>query len=204
MSDVMTIANESLQLRRRFFRFRLRTLLMLPILFAAVWWWLSWPEPSADKFVNLLSAGDVEAARSTIDGPQPSDAFWGIVTSGKFKLEPAKFRAASWQEYLQAQRQFDFDWQYKDHSRGMGPFIISRNRVRLDPLADSRIFLVAYVLHDGDPKVIAANLAALYPKDNEHLIKADAQKNRVLVGGSPRTHSEISALTVLAEDAPRP
>ena len=188
----------------RLFRFRLRTLLALPIVFAAAWWWLTWPERSANTFVELLAEGNVAAAQAMIDGPPLSDAFWQIVTSGRFNFTRPSFPTASWREYMHGERQFDFDWEFKNSSRRLGPFVARRNRVSMDPLSNSGIFLVSYRLHHADAKSIASKLVTLYPKDKKHLIKADEPKNYILVGSSERTHSEISALTQLEEDTVRP
>jgi hypothetical protein len=56
--------------KRRFFRFRLRTLLLLPILVAAGWWWWTWPERTARRFVERLNAGDIEDAKAAFGPPQ--------------------------------------------------------------------------------------------------------------------------------------
>jgi hypothetical protein len=49
--------------RRRFLRFRLRTLLLLPLLFALGWWWVTWPEWTARAFSEAVVKRDQLAAK---------------------------------------------------------------------------------------------------------------------------------------------
>jgi len=104
--------NGSITRKHGYFRFRLRTLLLLPILVAAGWWWWTWPERTARRFVQLLNDGDLESAKAMIDDPQPSTGFWKIVASGKFNFDSPFFQPASRREYLAARRAFHFDWRW--------------------------------------------------------------------------------------------
>jgi len=51
------------------FRFGLRTLLCIPLIVAGVWWWTSWPTRTAQRFVDLLNDGNVEAAQAMLVEP---------------------------------------------------------------------------------------------------------------------------------------
>src|ERR1700741_4932191 len=46
------------------FRFRLRTLLLAPLVFGAGWWWGTWPTRTVTKLNSLVAAGESEAAES--------------------------------------------------------------------------------------------------------------------------------------------
>ena len=203
MTSSPPTAEDSREPKRRLFRFRLRTLLALPIVFAAMWWWVTWPERSANKFVGLLAAGDIEAARAMIDGPQPTAAFWQIVSSGKVEFERLTFQSASWNEYLTAQRQFNFDWEFNSHDGGLGPFVAERNRVRVGPPSVRGNYFVVYFLAGNNAESVGGELASLYTEKDDHRIRVDEGKNQILVGGSDRTHSEVRALIRLAEEGRR-
>jgi hypothetical protein len=51
---------------RRRLRFRLRTLLFLPVLFAACWWWITWPKRTLRALDSRIAAGQMDAARAMI------------------------------------------------------------------------------------------------------------------------------------------
>jgi hypothetical protein len=53
--------------RRSRFRFRLRSLLLLPALFAAGWWWVTWPERTIARLDALVAANDVTQADRLIE-----------------------------------------------------------------------------------------------------------------------------------------
>jgi hypothetical protein len=57
------MTHEPKQPRLRF-RFRLRTLLLLPVLVAAGWWWAEWPERTARSFAAAAIYRDAIAARN--------------------------------------------------------------------------------------------------------------------------------------------
>jgi hypothetical protein len=47
-------------------RFRLRTLLLLPLVFALGWWWVTWPQRTINRLDELVAAGDLDQAASLI------------------------------------------------------------------------------------------------------------------------------------------
>jgi hypothetical protein len=188
----------------RLIRFRLRTLLALPIVFAAVWWWVTWPERSAHRFVDLLAAGDVKAARAMIDGDQPTAAFWKIVSSGRFAFARLKYQPASWSECLRGERTFDFEWEFDSRDGGLGPFVARRNRVSLGPPSIRGSYVMVYALHGELADTIVTELASLYPDTDEHRVRADVGGQQLIVVGTDRTHSESRALIRLAEVEARP
>jgi hypothetical protein len=196
--------NDSSITRRRGFRFRLRTLLLLPAVFAVGWWWLTWPERTAKRFVELLDDGNVPAARAIVDGPPMSDGFWKIARSKRFNFASPTFQSASWSEFLTGQRTFNFEWQSKSADGDLGPFLAQRNRIMLSPSSNSTRYFVTYISRNGNASAIADRLAALYPDSDRHHIKAMANSNQVLIGASQNTHGEVTALMQLFEDTAGP
>jgi hypothetical protein len=189
---------------RRGFRFRLRTLLLLPVVFAAAWWWLTWPERTARRFVELLDDGIVPAARAMVDGPAMSDGFWKIVRSKRFDFASPTFQSASWSEFLTGQQTFNFEWQSKSADGDLGPFLAQRNRITLSPSANSTTYFVTYISRNGNATAIADQLTTLYPDSDRHHIKAMGNTNQVLIGAPQTTHGEVTALLQLFEDTARP
>jgi hypothetical protein len=52
--------------RRRWFRFSLRVLLLLPVAFAAMWWWVTWPGRTLQEFRRLVAEGRTDDAESMV------------------------------------------------------------------------------------------------------------------------------------------
>jgi hypothetical protein len=180
--------NERAIKKRRYFRFRLRTLLLLPILVAAVWWWWTWPER------DLLNARDIEGAKAMIVGAQPSAGFWKIVASGKFSFDPPVFQPATRRDYLAARRTFHFDWRWDSESRPLGPFLANRNRIMLSTSASTTGVRLFISLKNDAPEALAQSLGPLYP---EYRFDADEENNRVILRIPDSAFSEISALMLL-------
>ena len=44
-------------MKRKWRQFGLRTLLLLPLLFAIGWWWLTMPERTARRFIDAMAEG---------------------------------------------------------------------------------------------------------------------------------------------------
>jgi hypothetical protein len=187
--------------KRRFFRFRLRTLLLLPILVAAGWWWLTWPERTAKRFVQLLKDGDLESAKAMIDDPQPSAGFWKIAESGKFNFDPPVFQPATRRDYLAARRTFHFDWRWDSESRPLGPFLASRNRIMLGTSASNTGVRLVIALKSDAAGALARSLGPLY---QQYRFVADEEKGNVIVQIPERVFGEVSALILLFESEQPP
>jgi hypothetical protein len=52
--------------KRRWCQFSLRILLLLPVVFAALWWWVTWPDRTLREFRRLVAEGHHEAAASML------------------------------------------------------------------------------------------------------------------------------------------
>jgi hypothetical protein len=193
--------NEPVTNKRRLFRFRLRTLLLLPILVAAGWWWWIWPERTARRFVERLNAGDIEDAKAMIDGPQPSAGFWKIVASGKFDFDPPVFQPATRPEQLASRRKFHFNWRWDSHSDPLGPFLATRNRITLGTPASNQgaRLIIAFKNEAAEP--LARSLQTDYP---EYQVNADVEKRNVIVKIPDHVFGEFSALILLFESEQPP
>jgi hypothetical protein len=80
--------NDERKQRRWRFRFRLRTLLLLPVLVAAGWWWAEWPERTARSFSAAVANRDGIAARNLMaaghaDAPALSWVFRDTIESDR-------------------------------------------------------------------------------------------------------------------------
>jgi hypothetical protein len=185
----------------RFARFRLRTLFLLPVLFAIAWWWLTWPDRTARQFVRLLSE-DVEAAKAMIDGPQPSAGFWKIVESRQFEFETPTFQPQSWAEYFSAWREFHFDWETPDTRGDLGPFVAARSRVMPSP-EPSVSYLITYDLGDLESDSFAGHLQLLYTEADDCEFRVEGQST-MLIGAPQQVHGEVNALRALFATEPGP
>jgi hypothetical protein len=174
-------------------------LLLLPVLFAAGWWWVTWPERTAKRFIELLAAGDVPRAQAMIDGPQPSDGFWRVVVSREFAFNTLTFQLAKRRDYLSAQRTFSFNWQRKGLTGWLGQFVAHRNRIMLDPSAGNlRRFLSGEVRY-GNGGAVLGKLLPLFPDSQKYEFEAFGEGS--IQSCTPESaHSEIRALVYLFDD----
>jgi hypothetical protein len=187
--------------KRRLVRYSLRTLLVLPVFFAAAWWWVTWPERTARKFVRLLNE-DPNAAKEMIDGPQASLGFWKVATSPQFSFESQSLSPGSWANFLAARRTFDVEWQAQNSDGDLGRFIAVRNHVMLDPTVSDGRYLISYAVKPDRAVMLAEQLAQYYPAEKG--IRVDPKKNMVLIGVPERVHGEIRPLLLLLEMEPSP
>jgi hypothetical protein len=184
--------------KRRFVRYSLRTLLVLPMLFAAAWWWLTWPERTAQRFVRLLN-DDPNAAKAMVDGrPKPSLGFWKIATSPQCSFVLPTITSASWADCVAARRPFEVGWQIQDSEGDLGPFIAVRNRVMLSPTASDKAYLILYKVTKSRATSLAEQLRQYYP--GEERIKAAPEMDAVLVGMPQRVHGELRPLLLILEN----
>lgn len=193
-------ANDSTGKKYRWFRYRLRSLLVLPVLFAACWWWVTLPERTAKQFVQLLATGDLPRAQAMIDGPQPSAGFWKIVESREFAFEAPSFQPATRGEYLSARRVFRFDWQRKILTGQLGPFVAHRNRIVLDPSAGNRKESFTDEVRPGNGEAILQKLLPLYSDRQKYEFEAGHGSTYILYRVPSPAHGEVRALTYLFDD----
>jgi hypothetical protein len=183
----------------RFVRFRLRSLLLLPVLFAVAWWWVTWPERTARRFVQRLSDDPVRAYEMIV-GTKPSDGFYRIIDSKRCRFEPPDFQRPTWGEWLIGQRTFQFtielDWKEDTETCNLGSFIAVRSGISRPQ--DGKRYVMSYVLRSGADSA-ARDLSALYPADDTALFKSANDGRNLLVAVSQQLHGEVKALVLLRE-----
>ena len=69
-------------------RFSLRSLLMLPLLFAVAWMWTTWPHRTFESFANALRDERFELAKSMVDSTECS---FDLGPTGLRMKSPAMF-----------------------------------------------------------------------------------------------------------------
>ena len=119
---------------RRFLRFRLRTLLLLPLVFAAGWWWATWPERTARRFVELLNAGEIESAKAMCIEPIATDGLWVMAATTEYIHSQPGLKAPTWGEFRSARRSFALSWKSDTHF-GTTELFAERGRVVIPPAA---------------------------------------------------------------------
>lgn len=143
--------------RRRPLRFRLRTLLLLPLLVGAAWWWVSWPERTAKRFVQLLNDGDLEAAKAMIisqreglDGPDSGEAssfdIFGAANEDDTTFEGSELRARTLGDVLYGQGSFAISKANSMDNQHLhfGGYRIERGRIRPPVQSDSSMQITMY------------------------------------------------------------
>jgi hypothetical protein len=191
---------------RRVFQYRVRTLLLLPALFAAGWWWVTWPERSARRFTERLAAGDVDGARAMSDLPEPCSArgifVFAETHAGAFDLPV--FEPASIREYFTATRRFIIPWRIESTTGAWRAFVAVRGRILPDPTGGGTNTRV-YVLRRIPAEQLVAVLAQLYAGDTKSKFVADSRNNTVIVSATEDRHLQIDALIeALGEPPPHP
>jgi hypothetical protein len=185
------------------FRFRLRMLLLLPVLFAAGWWWVTWPERTARRYVEYLAVGDVEAARAMITGPQPKDDFWGILTSPPFQLDEPSLQDADWSDYLLARRRFDVRWRWVTAHGARGDFVAERGCVSLNPsLAESRY--VVYPIKHGPADDVIRVIKSVFSNGVDIQVALDERNNSAIILASGARQHRVGDLILALDHAPEP
>jgi hypothetical protein len=167
---------------RRFLRFRLRTLLLLPVLFAAGWWWATWPERTARRFVELLTAGDIEAATAMSDLPQPFEAFWAFAKSGRFEFDRPILAKVLWRETISGRRLFIIPWRSTRSSGDLRTFAAACGRVSLSAANEGNLSITHSIQILPAQKL--ANILSVvngFAMGNNRHIAASATDNSVVV-----------------------
>jgi hypothetical protein len=130
---------------RRFLRFRLRTLLLLPPLFAVAWWWVTWPERTVRRFVELLNSGNVEAARAMTDFPQ--EGVWKTAAFGGVRFTTRKLAADGWRDYLTARGTAAISVSVATGEAVLDEFVVRRSRLSLNPAVTRHQFVEYEIQH---------------------------------------------------------
>jgi hypothetical protein len=185
---------------RRLFRFRLRTLLLLPLLFAVGWWWVNWPERTARRFVELLAAGNIEAAKEMSD--ILDDGVWQLAEIEGVEFNRSITEANSWRDYVALRRAFAVELKIGAGAGVLDGFAAQRNRVSR-MVAGGRIVRVQYRLSYADTDSIKKVLAAVIVTKTGSRFFALPQVRTVVVDAPPQTQALIEALLRILDVRPQ-
>jgi hypothetical protein len=183
---------------RRFLRFRLRTLLLLPAVFAAIWWWVTWPERTARRFVSLLAAGDFEAAQAMFESTQPfEEFFWpGVSKANAFPL--LTFRGSRWVDLATGRREFNINPSLLAN-RGGASFVALRGRVVVGPK------IAIYPLKNAPAQDVANTLGQMWAdcaNSANCQFGADVRSNCVVVRAPADICAAVSEQILQLDAAP--
>jgi hypothetical protein len=177
-------------LLRRILRFRLRTLLLLPIIFAVGWWWVTWPERTARRFVDLLAAGNIKAAQAMSDFSE--EGLWILAEIDRVQFKSPELHPGNWREYIASRRTFRIPLSTGSVVEG---YAARRNRIRLDP-GDGQTLVRVYAVKYVDARSIELLLAKLYEHTQRIQFQADLRANVAIVQAPLNVHSIASAVIV--------
>ncbi len=77
--------------KRRWLQFSLRTLLLMPVLFALGWWWVTWPERTIDRFNRLTAAGEFDEREAMTRWDTPGKGGWHGTPGYRMEARPPTF-----------------------------------------------------------------------------------------------------------------
>ena len=190
----------------RCFRFGMRTLLLLPVLVGGVWWWGTWPERTAGRFVKLIAEGDVQAARSMLASTVPkvtrddSDSrnneldMWGVAQEGGEQFDQPGFHPRSLVDRLFGRGTFSVSADRGKVRLYYGSFIARWGAIR--PLSDleSSTLVAIYSFRNVDVARALAKMKAEFTPDLPMRIVADEESNGLILVASQQAHDEFSKL----------
>ena len=123
-------------------RFGLRTLLCVPLFVATVWWWTSWPERTAKRFVGLLNKGNVVAAQAMLVAQPVNPAvaekdpvwpdIWDLAVQEDVSLIGSELRSRSISDVVGATGEFSISKGNLSNVQhlNLGGFAVVRGRIR--------------------------------------------------------------------------
>jgi hypothetical protein len=187
--------------RRRFLRFRLRTLLLLPLVFAAAWWWVTWPERTARRFVELLATGDIDSAKAMTDFSE--EELWVLAEIDGIEFKPPVLNSDGWRNYIAARRTFQVPIHADTGGGKLDGFSAVRNRVSQDLTAAKNTFAV-YRLKHADAMSIAAALSSVFQGTAGLRINTLVGQNSLLVHAGLNEHLAVRSLIAQLDSLQRP
>lgn len=180
--------------KRRRLRFRLRTLLLLPLVFAAGWWWVTWPERTARRFVELLKCGETDAAQTMLESTQPLMSFQGTTAYRTATPLLPLFRPTSWLDVMSGRRRFDVTSR-PPAADGSSQFVAVRGYVVQNH------YIVSHWLSRLPADAVAELLMQSFADRNDYVIATDRTDNRVLMKANWDLH--IRTLDIMMELDPK-
>jgi hypothetical protein len=173
----------------------------LPPLFAACWWWVTWPERTARKFVNLLAAGDFDAAKAMTDFSE--EGLWVLAKIDGIEFKPPELSSGGWHNYLAARRTFQIPILADTGGGKLAGFTAARNRVSRDLAAAKNTFAV-YRMQYSDAMSIATVLSSVFKGTPGIRINTLVDQNSVLVHAGSNEHLLVRSLIAQLDLLQRP
>jgi hypothetical protein len=182
--------------RRRFLRFRLRTLLLLPVLFAAGWWWATWPERTARRFVEFLAAGDIEAAKRMTNSA--ADGLWLLPLVDGVRFEAPDFVGVTWYDYAKSRRAFAIRWTVTSGRGVLNGFTTHRGVVALNPVIGASV-LTPYSFEHVDPLTAWITLNEILGNRLGTRVMMVPASRIILIYATPAIHSQVAKIAASME-----
>jgi hypothetical protein len=182
------------------FRFGLRTLLCLPVLFACVWWWTSWPDRTSHRFVKLLNEGKVDAAQAMlVPAPEADDDAESLrlLDVGAVRITPfqrSPVQARSFSDLASAEGDFTIsqdDGDLKRYSH-YGLFRAIRGRIRPPAKGDSSALLTVYRLQSDAEQILGHLRTNSSPNNAMQMIVRE--EGDIVVFSTHEGHEELRKL----------
>lgn len=115
------------------FRISLKMFLLLPVIVAGIWWWSTWPDRTARRFVTHLVDRDL-ANVSQMLGLEPNDGLpffaapdhpWGVPV----EIGVPQFQRRSFADWLLARGSFSIEASHKRGRFHHGGFVVCRGAI---------------------------------------------------------------------------
>jgi hypothetical protein len=181
--------------KRRWFQFGLRPFMLVPVLVAAVWWWSTWPERTARRFVHYLAAGDVAAARNMMRNSTPSEleSLWKVSEKGESLFIAPLMKSRSRADWLYSRGEFNVDADQQSLRTYFGSFIASRGSVRPNSeLAPKQ--LTVFRTRNLSGEIALGRIRAEFNSNAPARIIVDPKANGLIVHASQKTQDELQLL----------
>ena len=181
--------------KRRWFQFGLRTFMLVPVLVAAVWWWSTWPQRTARRFVHYLVAGDVAAARSMMQNSTPSEleSLWQVSEKGESQFIAPLMKSRSLADWLYSRGEFNVDADQQKLRTYFGSFVASRGSVRTNSeLAPKQLTVFRTRNLSGEDAL--GRIRAEFNSNAPARIIVDPTAKGLIVHASQKTRDELQLL----------
>lgn len=177
--------------------------MFVPVLVGGVWWWSTWPERTARRFVILIAAGDVQAARSMLaaapeivadDSASRNAKFdmWGVAERGEVQFNQPGFHPRSPIAWLVARGDFSVSAEKQKVRIYYGGFVARRGVVQpLNELEPSMLLMV-YSIRHVDVEHVLAKMKSEFTPGLPMRIAADEEQNRLILAGPKEAHDEFA------------
>jgi hypothetical protein len=150
-------------------------------LFAVAWWWVTWPERTAQRFVELVQAQKLNAAQEMCRPPEGADALWAMASIQDAKIGQPTCLAPTWMEILKAQRRFEIPCTVATTTIVLDEFVATRSFVATNPENSQRTSTSYLAVTPVAAGILAQALERVYTDAKSFQFVADEPANRVLM-----------------------